>query len=59
MNILITGSNGFVGSKLMWSLEADGHTVIGLDISSHCDAQTHPETMIGDIRVIKDCKAWR
>lgn len=51
MNILVTGSNGFVGSKLMWSLEADGHKVIGIDISTHCDAKPHPETILGDIRI--------
>ena len=57
MNILITGSNGFVGSKLMWNLETDGHTVVGLDISNHCDARPHPETLQGDIRVMKDLQS--
>ena len=37
MNILITGSNGFVGSNLMWKLEEEGHQVIGIDISDQCD----------------------
>lgn len=50
MNILITGSNGFVGSKLMWELENKGHKVIGIDISDHCDAKPHPATLRGDIR---------
>jgi nucleoside-diphosphate-sugar epimerase len=50
MNILITGSNGFVGSALMWRLQEAGHNVSGIDISSHCDSQTHPNTLIGDIR---------
>ena len=54
MNILITGSNGFVGSNLMWELEKDGHTVIGIDISEHCEGKKHPETMLGDIRSLKD-----
>jgi len=56
MNILITGSNGFVGSKLMWELQNDGHTVIGIDINENCDAEKHPETMLGDIRIPKDLK---
>lgn len=50
MNILITGSNGFVGSRLMWDLDRQGHQVTGIDISSHCDATPHPKTMLGDIR---------
>jgi len=54
MNILITGSNGFVGSRLMWELEKDGHKVIGIDISNHCDDQPHPLTFRGDIRKIAD-----
>ena len=54
MNILVTGSNGFVGSRLMWELEKLNHKVIGIDISSHCDAKPHPETVIGDIRSGKD-----
>ncbi len=54
MNILITGSNGFVGSNLMWELEEDGHTVIGIDISEHCEGKKHPQTLRGDIRSLKD-----
>jgi len=50
MNILITGSNGFVGSALMWRLQEAGHNVLGMDISSHCDARPHPDTLPGDIR---------
>lgn len=54
MNILVTGSNGFVGSKLMWELQNDGHIVIGIDLSEHCDAEKHPESILGDIRNPKD-----
>ncbi len=54
MNILITGSNGFVGSNLMRELEEDGHTVIGIDISEHCEGKKHPQTLRGDIRSLKD-----
>ena len=54
MNILITGSNGFVGSKLMWELESEGHKVIGIDFSDKCDAIPHPETCSGDIRILED-----
>lgn len=54
MNILITGSNGFVGSKLMWELESEGHKVIGIDLSDKCDAIPHPETCSGDIRILED-----
>lgn len=50
MNIFITGSNGFVGSQLMWELENKGHTVIGIDISDHCNATKHTNTLSGDIR---------
>ncbi|MFO7660721.1 MAG: NAD(P)-dependent oxidoreductase [Candidatus Cloacimonadaceae bacterium] len=50
MNILITGSNGFVGSALMWRLQNEGHNVLGIDISAHCDDKTHPMTGLGDIR---------
>lgn len=54
MNILVTGSNGFVGSRLMWELEKVGHKVIGIDVSGHCDDQPHPMTIHGDIRNISD-----
>jgi len=54
MNILITGSNGFVGSALMWKLQSEDHKVIGIDISQHCDDKAHPETHIGDIRHLDD-----
>jgi len=57
MNILVTGSNGFVGSKLMWELESLGHLPLGIDISSHCDATAHPNTLIGDIRKLHDLEA--
>jgi len=50
MNVLITGSNGFVGSALMCRLQNEGHKVIGIDISAHCDDKAHPETLLGDIR---------
>lgn len=50
VNILITGSNGFVGSALMWRLSENGHNVMGIDISSHCDDRPHPNTILGDIR---------
>jgi nucleoside-diphosphate-sugar epimerase len=54
MNILVTGSNGFVGSRLMYELEAQSHQVIGIDISSHCDDQMHPNTLMGDVRKLID-----
>lgn len=54
MNILVTGSNGFVGSKLMWILQGAKHHITGIDISSHCDDKHHPETHIGDIRQMSD-----
>lgn len=37
MNILVTGSDGFVGSHLVSALEADGHEVSGLDITTGGD----------------------
>ena len=54
MNILVTGSNGFVGSQLMWELEKLNHNVIGIDISPHCNSKPHPETVVGDIRSFED-----
>lgn len=55
MNILVTGSNGFVGTKLMFKLEENNNNVIGIDISSHSNyPQKHPNTFIGDIRKIED-----
>ncbi|MDP2173485.1 MAG: NAD(P)-dependent oxidoreductase [Candidatus Cloacimonadaceae bacterium] len=54
MNIMVTGTNGFVGSKLMFDLEAQRHNIIGIDISERCDDIAHPKTLIGDIRKIDD-----
>ncbi|MCD4818915.1 MAG: NAD(P)-dependent oxidoreductase [Candidatus Cloacimonetes bacterium] len=50
MNIFITGSNGFVGSALMYFFEEKGYSVIGIDNSSKCNKVSHPNTIIGDIR---------
>lgn len=52
MNIIVTGSNGFVGSELMWKLEEAGHKVTGIDISDKCDSKKHSLTVPGDIRDI-------
>ncbi len=54
MNILITGSNGFVGSRLMYYLEEKGHQIWGIDNSEECNIENHPQTRIGDIRNIED-----
>lgn len=54
MNILITGSNGFVGSQLMWRLDKELHNVIGIDVSLQCDDRGHPNTVQGDIRQTAD-----
>ena len=54
MNILITGSNGFVGSRLMYYLEEKEHQIWGIDNSEKCNIKNHPQTKIGDIRNIKD-----
>ena len=54
MNILVTGSNGFVGSRLMYELENKKHSVVGIDISDKCDSKKHPMTIIGDIRIESD-----
>ncbi len=56
MNILITGSNGFVGSRLMYYLEENGHQVWGIDKSDECNIDSHPNTQIGDIRNIEDLR---
>lgn len=52
MNILITGSNGFVGSRLMWFLEEKGHNVWGIDKSEICLWKKHRNTIKGDISTL-------
>ncbi len=54
MNILITGSTGFVGSRLMFYLEEKGHTVWGIDNSKHCLRDIHQNNRFGDIRNRED-----
>ncbi|MEA3475255.1 MAG: NAD(P)-dependent oxidoreductase [Candidatus Cloacimonadota bacterium] len=58
MSILITGSNGFVGSRLMWFLEDKGHEVWGIDNSKVCLREKHPHTINGDIRNIEDLRKF-
>jgi GlcNAc-P-P-Und epimerase len=58
MNILITGSNGFVGSRLMYYLEDKQHSVWGIDNSKECNIENHPKTKIGDIREIDDLRKF-
>ncbi len=54
MNILITGSNGYVGSHLMYFLEEKKCQVYGIDKSTDCNIKSHPKTLIGDIRNKED-----
>jgi nucleoside-diphosphate-sugar epimerase len=54
MKILVTGSNGFVGSRLMWYLEEKKHDVHGIDKRELCLSKRHDKTLIGDIRNIED-----
>ncbi len=49
MKILITGSTGFVGSRLMWELEKLGHDVVGIDKKSECMIESHPATVLGNL----------
>ncbi len=49
MKILITGSTGFVGSRLMWVLEELGHQVVGIDKKHDCMIESHPATVIGNL----------
>ena len=58
MNILITGSNGFVGSHLMYYLDDKGHQVWGIDKSNKCNIANHQSTQIGDIRNIEDLQKF-
>jgi nucleoside-diphosphate-sugar epimerase len=59
MNILITGSTGFVGSRLMIYLEEKGHTVWGIDNSNHCLRDVHPHNTFGDIRNVEDFDVFK
>ncbi|MCD4828667.1 MAG: NAD-dependent epimerase/dehydratase family protein [Candidatus Cloacimonetes bacterium] len=54
MRILITGSNGFVGSRLMWHYGEQGHEVHGIDRSPDCMIEPHPNTVQGDICNLAD-----
>jgi nucleoside-diphosphate-sugar epimerase len=58
MNIFITGSNGFVGSKLMFYLEEKGHQVWGIDKRDTCLWKKHPNTIKGDIRNREDLRKF-
>nr|MBC8526125.1 NAD(P)-dependent oxidoreductase [Candidatus Cloacimonadota bacterium] len=58
MNILITGSNGFVGSRLMWHFSEKGHTVCGIDKRDDCLIEKHLKTKKGDIREIEDLRKF-
>lgn len=49
MQILITGSNGFVGSSLMPFLENLGHDVYGIDREAKPVYPVHKNTVIADI----------
>lgn len=49
MNVLITGSNGFVGSELMYLLEEHGYRVLGIDRAKDTGNRNHPKTLIGDL----------
>jgi nucleoside-diphosphate-sugar epimerase len=58
MRILVTGSDGYLGSVLVPTLMADGHDVVGLDtgyyrsgwLYSDSSARIAPQTMVRDIR---------
>jgi nucleoside-diphosphate-sugar epimerase len=54
MKVLITGSNGYVGSHLMYYLEQRNIEVWGIDKSEKCNIDPHSRTSIGDIRNIDD-----
>ncbi len=49
MKVLITGSTGFVGSRLMWELEQLGHQVVGIDKKKECAIKSHPATVFGNL----------
>lgn len=58
LNILITGGSGFIGTRLIENLLADGHTV---KIYDKVKSETYPElTTVGDVRdkgsLIKACE---
>lgn len=56
MNVLVTGSNGYIGSVLAPLLMREGHDVTGLDTTFYGDASLYhggaatPKTLVKDIR---------
>lgn len=58
MKILITGSAGFIGSRLWDRLEADGHKVFGIDDLSRNTSKARgvANEIIGDVRDIDEMK---
>jgi len=50
MTILVTGSNGFVGSELMYLLAENGYRVIGIDRDNKAINRKHPNTITGDLK---------
>ena len=49
MTVLVTGSNGYVGSRLMYYLAEKGINVIGIDRSEKCNITPHQGTRMGDL----------
>lgn len=49
MKILITGSNGFVGSKLIHKFDDLGHEVIGIDNNFETNYEIHHKTINADL----------
>ncbi|RIJ71427.1 NAD-dependent epimerase/dehydratase family protein [Nakamurella silvestris] len=55
MKVLVIGGSGFIGTRLIRQLLADGHEVTNLDIAP---SQEHPQiTVIGDVRQFTDVKS--
>jgi nucleoside-diphosphate-sugar epimerase len=60
MNILVTGSKGFVASHLIPKLKDSGHEVIGMDIKANYDCEDYGDCLelIKDIDVVIHLAAY-
>lgn len=51
MRVFITGSNGFVGSRLMFLFEEQGYEVVGIDRDPDTPNPKHEKTILADLNI--------